>query len=484
VESAGFGISWFSFDEPFADAQGQPEVKPALLALDTGAEQASSLAGTPALASHGDAPVPATPGDGRGTDPSTSQSDAPAVLAGILNTQSVAFGRGTRPGGPGITPRDNQGGTITLTVGNNNYIPLNANDTNNSPQSNGIPRQRDFNVQPMVNTQTGQPIDDPELIQATVTFGPIGQMPPNSLAVGATYTGDGRVRLWNNDQKGTTYTGGMMFQGNSTFYIEGTQQSSSVNDVTINARWTWADNTGQHTVSTSQPVTVTPITVALGVGPKNPPQVTFVNIPGPAGLNSGTQSGPNMPLNSGANGATFGATVTRSGVGGNARFIQNVYDIYNNGQGGVVYTVASGLNPRSLNVGNAQLPLLDMVDQAQPPLPDYQSPNFAYTTNTADTQQLYDTDTPAFRIANIGQAQTIDFGIDFQLYLIWRYPDNSIWTLGYVLWDVTFQANLVNGVLTIPNTSVVAADANFTLDHGDVAALTAPTFNSSFQGLA
>jgi hypothetical protein len=50
-----------------------------------------------------------------------------------------------------------------VSVGNGGYVPVNADDDNGSVITNGIPAQRDFNVQPL-------PRADPDLIQATVSY--------------------------------------------------------------------------------------------------------------------------------------------------------------------------------------------------------------------------------------------------------------------------------------------------------------------------
>src|SRR5205823_4175094 len=79
----------------------------------------------------------------------------------------------TAPSAPGDTPPTPPGptpyapaGFVALAVGNNNFIPVNANNTNGSALTNGIPAKRDFNVNPI-------PGGDPELVQARVTYGPI-----------------------------------------------------------------------------------------------------------------------------------------------------------------------------------------------------------------------------------------------------------------------------------------------------------------------
>jgi hypothetical protein len=371
LEPVGLGISLLSFDDSLANHQGQAGDKPALHALDMGAGPASSFAGTPALGPQGAPAVPATPGDGRGTGTSTTPSDAAANLAGILNTQSGALGHGTQPGKPGPAPKDIQDGWITLWIDNNKYIPVNADDDNGSPMTDGIPVRRDFSVQPLEDAQTGNPVDDKDLVKAVVSFGPDGlpgHGPSNILSVSVSYAGSGRVELWNDASKDEAYTTGTRPAGNDTFYIEGTVPSSSLNDVTIEATWTWVDNTGNHEIGTDAQVTVTPIVNSLAVTPKNPAQTTFVTDPTGAqiGVNSGQQAGNGQLGDSQAPGATFGANVTRSGAPGNAIFIQNVSSYTNNLNGNthaVVYTAASGFPALDLVTRwmgqNVPVPILD-----------------------------------------------------------------------------------------------------------------------------
>jgi hypothetical protein len=126
------------------------------------------------------------------------------------------------------------------------------------------------------------------------------------------------------------------------------------------------------------------------------------------------------------------------------------------------------------NLGPLSLPV---------PPPDYDHA-FTYTTNTADTQVLSASDTPGFRIPFMSSVQSVDFTVYFVLYLVWRYPDDSIYTHAYTHWQIRFQLNRDNaGTLVIPNTSVTSADTDplFVLSHTDVPALKRPIFNECFS---
>jgi hypothetical protein len=48
-------------------------------------------------------------------------------------------------------------------VGNDGYVPVNADDDNGSALTNGIPAKRDFDIQPLRQL-------DPDLIPVTVTY--------------------------------------------------------------------------------------------------------------------------------------------------------------------------------------------------------------------------------------------------------------------------------------------------------------------------
>lgn len=371
--------------------------------------------------------------------------------------------------------------TISLTIGNSNFIPYNANDTNGSPKTDGVPQFRDLNVNPMRSWRPGDTepagplIADPELVTATVTVG-------NWFALGAITwqvnikPGGGQIRFWQEATKEHQYPvnpGGPT----STFYIEGTDNSAALNDVTIKFFYDiqMPGQPPQH-VETSQNVTVTPMVESFSVTPKAPATVTLGKDAAGrvVGLNSGQQSADGMPPGSGAVGATFASSVNKSGVGGDKFLVQNMMEVNNGAGGGLVFTAASGRPSLRLLPTSEALPLLDKVDAELPPPPDY----------------TRDTDTPFIQhdAAVFADIQTVDILEKLKLFLMFRYSDTSIVTLAYIEWQVYFKAarNAAGG-LDIDPSSITSANS-FVRSHALPPKLNSPstpkiTFNTgmSFQ---
>lgn len=216
-------------------------------------------------------------------------------------------------------------------------------------------------------------------------------------------------------------------------------------------------------------VTVTPVIGAFGVGPKAPPQSTWMRDAAftENGINSGQQDGGGALSGSLKAGATFGATLTRTGVEGNAIFINNVTALLNGNttDHGIVYTAASGVKPISWRLPERiTLPILDKVVSEQKP--DYDG-DFAYTTNDQNTQALSAKDTPYIQpppdLGGFDVTKVANVYIDlwFNLYLVWRYPDETLYTLARTWLETTFAASIgPTGFLKLDDESLVRAQAN------------------------
>jgi hypothetical protein len=67
------------------------------------------------------------------------------------------------------------------------------------------------------------------------------------------------------------------------------------------------------------------------------------------------------------------------------------------------------------------------------------------------------------------------------LYLVWAYPDGSIYTLGTAAWSVVFRANkTAGGGWDIAPESVVAAGERRVPDHGDPAKTVGASYNTNW----
>jgi hypothetical protein len=364
----------------------------------------------------------------------------------------------------GVQPADP---SAFLTVGNNGFIPVNADATNGLGISpTGIPVQRDFNVQPL-------PVADPDLIRATASY-----PPGNITKVSLLFNGNGTAALWT-DQMKTAPGPGTLPAPTITFFIEGTRPSSFIGDITLIATYiSNAPGSQEQTISTT--ITVTPFVDSFAVNPHPPQSVVFRNSTnGLEGLTTSARGDPNQ-------GAGFDAAVPRTGVGGTGIFIQNFVGV-DNGAGGAaagwVFTATSGLpNLNAVLSPGDTFPILDKVGDPTRSGPDYDV-NFSTAGSDANTLRMTATDSPnTGNPANSDKVQNIDITDRIRLYVVWRFADTSIYTLASVDWKVVFQADTNapgSGVTNIirPNSAVSANP--FVRTNADVPALTAPTFNAS-----
>jgi hypothetical protein len=197
-------------------------------------------------------------------------------------------------GGGGLKPIPLTGG-ITLNM-SNAFVPVNTDDYNGSPVTNGIPQQRDFSVAPL-------PVADPNLISGTVQgWGSVNTL-PGTWSISVSSTDAGSAALWIDQKKTAPFTSANC---PGTFYVEGVHESPVVNDLTIKATYTFTN--GGAKVTSNLPFTVTPVINAFSVTPAAAPNIFFTNQGPPANGLNGLESGaPGV-----APGATFSANVTRS----------------------------------------------------------------------------------------------------------------------------------------------------------------------------
>lgn len=391
---------------------------------------------------------------------------------------------------------------LTLTA-ETNFIPVNANKTSGSPWKKdaagtalvGFPVVRDFNLAPMRdlsgwngvgNPPPGPAIDDPELKSLTAKFSPafLG----NVFQVDIFYSGEGRIRLWTDRSKTTEILGALPTFPECTFYAEGIEPSSGENDITVQV----SVETPTATVVVNQYLTVTPIVAEFSVTPKPGGLVTLLkNTDGQVvGLNAGTQSADGgMP--GGDDGdpnkvaVIFRADLNpRTNVPGNPQFLQLMMNVTNGAPAGVSFTVDGQLNMQ-LQYPET-FPILDSVAGFEPFYP-----TFVRDPNTADRVKMMSWDTPFIaEKADFGSsawADTItrvDITEDFRMYLVWQYPDNAIYTLGYANWRVVFKADTPpGGALTVDAGSLVTANAAVR-SHADPLRVTGGSFNTSFEWMA
>jgi hypothetical protein len=353
----------------------------------------------------------------------------------------------------------------SIVVDNGGYVPVNADNDNGSWLSNGIPAQRDFNVQPLPNA-------DPDLKAATVSY------PPGVITgISLVYSGNGRAALWTDQKKTTPYAVPTPPVASTTFYVEGTRPSSALWDIALKVDY--LSGSTPKTITTPA-ITVTPVVTTFTVTPKAAPSVVFNNgTDGRTGLATSTLASPGL-------GATFNAQVTRTNTGGTGWFIQNFTDVVNGSPGGPaagwVFTADSGLpNLNTLLNPGVSFPILD--NAPNPPNPFYPQ-GFSTEGSDANTLKMTADDSPdTFRPANSDKLQNIDVTDRIKLYVVWQFADSSIYTLASDNWAVIFEADTYrqgSGVVNILPASAVLADP-YVLTNADVPAqaLQAPVFNNS-----
>jgi hypothetical protein len=417
------------------------------------------------------------------------------------------------------------GPTVTFDV-ETHYIPVNANRTSNSPwrrgvannELKGLPVIRDFSLSPMRDLSTwngqGEPpagpaIDDPDLQQITVALNnPPGPMasPTTVEVIYPNAQSGGRVMLWLHRDKTEGITlaenvqpdGSVIYRGvlpnflSNTFYVEGTRPSRQENDITIRIKWQCGSpGPGQPPpppITAEQTLTVVPFIVNMDVTPGHNGTVTLMrdNEGHIIGLNSGIQ----FPVNGGPTygdspGAKLRATVQHNGLPVNdvtgPGFVQNVLGVDNFAP---AVSLTNGLFYDDY-LREGDYPILDYVEaEGAPPVPLYPS---ALDTSDPNGNQagLLSADTPS--MGKIPDFADVISGMDLtfraRLYTVWKFADETLYTLASVDWQVVFKASLVNGVLTPDPSSVVSAQP-FVRTAEDPLAAIGPYYNQVFDFLA
>lgn len=384
-----------------------------------------------------------------GTDilPNSAPQIPPNLLLASARTATLP-GAGSPSGPPQSSPTYGSGpnlktGMIDLTAPA--YVPVNADNENHSTVTLGIPAQRDFNVAPMVDATTGQQINDRELLQATLIA--VG-LPPGGSWSTTTYTPHGgHIALWVNQKKTANFSPAGL--GTFNFYIEGTHESSVLNDVTLT--FTYSVNATNYSASAN--MTVTPLITSFGVTPAAGQNVIFLNGKDIANGIAGEQ-----PFNT--PGAVFKAVSNENAMPGEPEFIQNVLNVENGHNGtfdnkihrvGWVWYDGTG---SLLVLKNGTYPVLD-VD------PNNSSPVYAGSyTSVNGIATLTSSDSP---IISGPSPNTLGINVDllmtFQLYYAWEYANyNTLnyYPLAYTHWQVNFYAGAANDPPGPPINFIVA----------------------------
>lgn len=302
----------------------------------------------------------------------------------------------------------------------------------------------------------GMAMGDPDLKALTAAFSP--SFASTQITVDIIYSGEGRIRLWTDQTKTTEIAdgGALPDYPECTFYVEGLVTSSGENDVTVRASVPVETPQGTSIYTVTKSLTVTPMLTNMEVRPSNPNTVTLLR--DPTGRVSGLNSGEQFPAIGGAPdslrpGATFDARVWRPGVFGDAGFVQNVTDMVQATGPAITLTNYAAY---SHILRSATYPILDYVADAGAPAPLY--PSVADNT-LQDEQRIFSKDTPTVGSLEFGDLiASVDMTFQARLYTVWKFTDESIYTLGVENWQVAFEASRVNGVLTPAAGAIVTAD--------------------------
>lgn len=269
-------------------------------------------------------PAADTVSQGLGTAPSSQGPAVDPQFLAVLQANTPARVRPSTAGAPGVSGLQTKVSPLALPppsveLDGPANVPVNADNDNGSNVTNGIPTQRDFNVNPL-------PKADPDLLQGTVTA--------LNVAGGGTWTRTltqigGQIKLWTDAKKSAAFTTPPAGQLTATFYIEGFHESVSANDVKLSFKYTV---NGNSYTSNNLTITVTPliqsftVTPGLDAGDANKQNIIFFNgTDGNQGLAALT---PKL-----IPGASFKSVVVKTGLTGNLMFIQNVSDAVNGNNG-------------------------------------------------------------------------------------------------------------------------------------------------------
>jgi hypothetical protein len=265
------------------------------------------------------------------------------------------------------------------------YVPVNADNDNNSPMNNGIPRNRDFNKSPIAA--------EDDLVKVDVFYSPMNADGYFTIVItqGPTAT---RIRLWDSPTKQAQVYSGSYPETDfpKPFYIEGVEPSYSSTDfalISLTYTFTHPTTGQQESVEDVEQVLVTPLINSFAVTPAPVPNIHFFDFNSNSGLQGLIAMGPNAEA-----GAAFTASVRRSSMLGNLIFVNNDINDLNgsvhNLEGAFTHHPNGGVpSYKVVPKNNVTHPILDTLDPAPPniPMPAY-SVNFVYTTNDGDFQSI------------------------------------------------------------------------------------------------
>jgi hypothetical protein len=389
-------------------------------------------------------------GEHTGTSAGSIASINPFVPTTILLTPGNAIfvpGVGSQkfaPASPLARPGfgsgpDVPGGGLAFTAPQ--YVPVNADNDNGSPLVKdfpGIPTKRDFEVHPL-------PVNDPELISGSInSFGlPGGGVWSTSI----TYSGLGRILLWV-DQKKT-----VLFNPPGSFYVEGTHESSALNDVTLEFDYT----VGGVKYSRSGQITVTPVIKTFYEYIWNTTQnVWFTDANGRGGGTDATLGMTTLGVID-PYAVLFHAELIDTSLSGKPVYIMNVLNVENGKQGtknsagnpvGATFSQGPGawlgqslVITSSAIQNGAAFPLLDSTSATTPEYP------LSYSSNDGNKATIEAVDSPRIPpTADPVNGTAIDVQHDMQLYLVWKYPSGIYYPLAYYKWWVAWDAVATNNI--------------------------------------
>lgn len=453
--------------------------------------------------------APVTPANRASSIPVTGTPRPGAEPAPILaprpleTTAPVGTEISAPKGSPPLIPRGKGGGGITpsyvgpdISLGADTlYIPVNANITSKSPWKKdaagadlkGLPQVRDFDLSPMRDLTgwggvgappAGPAIADPDLKKMTATV--VNGDPIGLIKVEVIYTNanSGQIRLWTDQTKTTEITSGAYLANYpvANFYVEGTRPSQAQNDIAVKVTYTGEEMSRVDQV----PLTVTPVVDEFSVTPKDPATVTFLKTVGGAiyGISSGEQA-DGAAEGAAKAGVKYTADLNVRGIAGEGFFLQNVTDL-THAAPAVLLTDGKKYNP---SFGTATFPMLDWV---APPLgapkPFYATaPGFVYDSNR---KMIVSLDTPALGDITLfaSKISSMDATFKARMYVVWKYPDDTIYTLARADWQAVFKAatDPVAGLQLLPASVVTASPKVFS--NVDPGTISDPSYNSIVKG--
>jgi hypothetical protein len=334
--------------------------------------------------------------------------------------------------------------TVSLAASKDEIL-LNANNHNWQPPAPGspdpdagrwksakqtfIPAKRDFDA-----TNLWQ--DDPDLEALTVT---IGGGYAGTLEVKERATDEGLIKFWEDRKKTKAFTTLAIQAGQDpkavTLFVEGYNNSRLANDVFAQATFTLATNP-KVKVEKETGFTVGPVVNSFTATPST---VRFINgADGRDGLEGGKWLGDGNPGT--VDGMRFEASVMNFGtmpVG----FVQNLLDVKNGSNGataGAVDTVAANSKNVLPVVGSGITLPGAVLDSDAPDNPVMGQ----VATQVGQVITLKATDNPGLGPPKDqgNSINTYDVREYFKTYLTVQYLDQSLYTLGYVTWDINFHA--------------------------------------------